>query len=247
MKEHRFIIAEQLRHEIEYSRRRTAMLEPIGRNTAPAAAASPRCRSPRLISPSTDAADAVGPHDRRSRRVSHRESSVCRFGRTGWPSRHLRHPSRARRDRLWLYSSSGGALASAEGCLRRRRALSEKPDAATPPSGYGSNPGDFFWNSGIFLSSPPRIYLSRAANQLHPDDADILPGAALGGRAARRRISSASTRSAFAVIARRDSIDYAVMEHTAQAAVVPVADMGWSDLGSWDRRCGRSADEGCVG
>ena len=104
--EHRFIIAEQLR-EIGVTPE-ALILEPVGRNTAPAAcvaalrlvAAQPRTdyRRPGAA----DAGHAVGPRDRRSRRVPAGDRARRRR-RPRRPSRDVRHHAGAGRDRLRLY------------------------------------------------------------------------------------------------------------------------------------------------
>ena len=88
--------------------------------------------------------------------------------------------------------------------------------------------GEHFWNSGIFLF-PARLYL-KELERLRPDMV-----AACRRAVAEMRRDDDFTRlgkEAFASCA-ANSIDYAVMEHTDRAAVVPVG-MGWSDVGSWD-------------
>jgi mannose-1-phosphate guanylyltransferase/mannose-1-phosphate guanylyltransferase/mannose-6-phosphate isomerase len=88
--------------------------------------------------------------------------------------------------------------------------------------------GEHSWNSGIFLF-PARLYLDEL-ERLRPDMVE----------ACRQALAAAQRDSDFIRLDRQafsactgDSIDYAVMEHTRRAAVVPVS-MGWSDVGSWD-------------
>lgn len=102
--------------------------------------------------------------------------------------------------------------------------FSEKPDAETAELYCAS--GRHFWNGGIFLFRAD-VFLAElaafapdvtaacdlAAEQATVDGCFIRPGAAF--------LASPSI-----------SIDYAVMERTEKAAVVPVS-MGWSDVGSW--------------
>ncbi len=102
----------------------------------------------------------------------------------------------------------------------------EKPDIATA-TGYVVD-GSYVWNSGIFLLGV-KAYL--AALQHHA------PGIA---KAVADAMAEASTDGCFVRPAATHfkaspniSIDYAVMEKTDKACVVPV-DMGWSDVGSWD-------------
>jgi mannose-1-phosphate guanylyltransferase/mannose-1-phosphate guanylyltransferase/mannose-6-phosphate isomerase len=88
--------------------------------------------------------------------------------------------------------------------------------------------GDYFWNGGIFLF-PAALFL----DELEGMRPDIV-------RACREAIAGARRDDDFIRLDRAafescpaDSIDYAVMEHTSRAAVVPVG-MAWSDVGSWD-------------
>jgi mannose-1-phosphate guanylyltransferase/mannose-6-phosphate isomerase len=101
----------------------------------------------------------------------------------------------------------------------------EKPDAARARAYLES--GDYFWNSGMFLL-PAKGYLEELG-RLEP--------AMLA--ACRRALETAATDLDFVRLdktafesCRADSIDYAVMEKTVRASVVPLA-AGWSDVGSW--------------
>jgi len=101
----------------------------------------------------------------------------------------------------------------------------EKPDPAHAERFVAS--GDYFWNSGIFLF-PVGLYLSEL-KRLRPDMLAACKKALAAARADSDFIRL--DKAAFSECP-ADSIDYAVMEHTASGAVVPVS-MGWSDLGSW--------------
>lgn len=104
-------------------------------------------------------------------------------------------------------------------------AFVEKPDVETARRYVQS--GEYYWNSGMFLFSS-RVFL----DELHAHTPDIVT-------ACQSAISTSSKRSnvvdlgkdAFLACA-ADSIDYAVMENTDKASVVPL-DAGWSDVGSW--------------
>jgi len=110
--------------------------------------------------------------------------------------------------------------------VHRVEGFIEKPQRAVAEAMIAS--GDHAWNSGIFLFradayldalgefAPEMLAAMRAAmDKAVRDGVRILPDAA----------AFASSPS--------DSIDYAVMEKAARVAVVPVS-MGWSDVGSWD-------------
>ena len=101
----------------------------------------------------------------------------------------------------------------------------EKPDAATAAQYVAS--GEYFWNSGMFAflasryleelgkNQPRMLQLAREALEKSTRDADFL------------RLD----KEAFAACP-ADSIDYAVMEKTDRASVLPI-DVGWNDVGSW--------------
>lgn len=104
-------------------------------------------------------------------------------------------------------------------------AFVEKPDAERAQAYLAS--GDYLWNSGMFLFRAD-AYL-QALSQQAPDILSAAQAAYIG--AARDLDFIRVDADAFAA-SPSDSIDYAVMEHAQNAAVVPV-DCGWSDVGSW--------------
>ena len=102
----------------------------------------------------------------------------------------------------------------------------EKPDADTA-QGY-LDTGRFDWNGGIFVFRAGTLLAELARHR--PALADAVRRSVAEGREDGDRFDPAA--DAFARI-EGDSIDYAVMEPTTRAAMVPV-DMGWSDIGSWE-------------
>jgi len=122
------------------------------------------------------------------------------------------------------YIRRGAALPGFEGAYGVA-AFAEKPDKATAERYVAS--GDYAWNSGIFVFGA-RAFLEELA-RLEPD---LL-------KAARDALGNAKEDLGFLRLdadafarAPAVSVDYAVMERTAAAAVLPV-DIGWSDVGSW--------------
>ncbi len=111
------------------------------------------------------------------------------------------------------------------GTARVVEAFVEKPDAETAADYVAK---DYLWNSGNFLFS---------AKTMLAEIEQFEPGMAEAARAAVAGMTCDLDfqRLAAEPFARapKKSIDYAVMERTSLAAVVP-ADMGWSDIGSWD-------------
>lgn len=217
--EHRFIIAEQLR-EIGVTPG-AIILEPSGRNTAPAAALAALV----LVRRNPDAIMLVAPSDHviegRDRFLDAVDVAVpaaeggmiVTFGVT--PD----HPATG-----YGYIKKSGALDAAEGCFAIDH-FAEKPDAETARQYLAA--GTYLWNSGIFLFAAAR-YLE-ILDDLRPDILSQCRLAVEGGRD-DLDFFRPDDRSFEACPAQ--SIDYAVMEGTTAGAVVPV-DMGWNDLGSW--------------
>ena len=111
----------------------------------------------------------------------------------------------------------------------------EKPDLATAEAFLAD--GSYSWNGGIFVFRAG-AFLDELAHH-RPKLADAVRAAVANGREDGAAFHPEAR--AFAVI-EPESVDYAVMENTARAAVVPVA-MGWSDIGNWHAlRDAREAD-----
>jgi mannose-1-phosphate guanylyltransferase/mannose-6-phosphate isomerase len=218
--EHRFIIAEQLREAAVAPA--AIVLEPAGRNTAPAAAVA----ALRLAAEAPDALMLVMPSDHtiadaeafhaaiRQARGAAAAGFLVSFGIT---------PERA--ETGYGYIAKGAALPGCPGAFEIAGFV-EKPDEAHAERYVAG--GGHFWNSGIFLF-PAALYLAEL-ERLRPDMV----------AACRMAVAAAQADADFIRLGKdefaacpADSIDYAVMEHTRCAAMVPV-DMGWSDLGSWD-------------
>jgi mannose-1-phosphate guanylyltransferase/mannose-1-phosphate guanylyltransferase/mannose-6-phosphate isomerase len=218
--EHRFIIAEQMR-EIDIAPH-SLLLEPVGRNTAPAACIAALS----LVAAEPDALMLLMPSDHT---IEDRAAFLAAVERAAAAARAERlvtfgiHPEKA--ETGYGYIERGAALARAEGAFAVARFV-EKPEAATAERYVAS--GDFFWNSGIFLF-PAALFLNEL-DRLRPD---MLASCRQALATARRDDDFIRLDKAAFAACPSDSIDYAVMEHTERAAVVPVA-MGWSDLGSWD-------------
>jgi len=218
--EHRFIVAEQL--AATDIRPQAIILEAQGRNTAPAAAIA----ALRIAEHDGDAVMLVMPSDHVIADAPAFLDAVSGAARTAASAGHLvtfgicpDGPETG-----YGYIRRGKAFEQVEGCHAVAE-FTEKPDAQTA-AGYLSS-GDYFWNSGIFLF-PVALYLE----ELERFAPDVLA-------ACRRAVAGAHADLAFErlddeafLTSPSISIDYAVMERTKRAAVVPV-DIGWSDVGSW--------------
>jgi mannose-1-phosphate guanylyltransferase/mannose-6-phosphate isomerase len=218
--EHRFLIAEQMRAAGVSPL--SILLEPVGRNTAPAAAVAALAITEQdpdgilLLLPAdhvvTDAAafsEGVGVAAEAAQ-----EGHLVTFGiaasgpETGYG-----------------YIQRGEALNGSKRTFAVARFV-EKPDAATAAAYVES--GEYFWNSGMFAFRAA-TFLSEM-ERLAPDILAACRAAMAEGRKDLDFFRLAETPFS---ASRSISIDYAVMEHTDKAAVVPV-DMGWSDIGAWD-------------
>ncbi len=87
--------------------------------------------------------------------------------------------------------------------------------------------GDYYWNSGMFVFKASR-YLAELSS-LAPD---ILSACTAAFEAAKTDLDFVRIDKAEFIKCRSESIDYAVMEKTKDALVLPL-DVGWSDVGSW--------------
>ncbi|MDA8602540.1 mannose-1-phosphate guanylyltransferase/mannose-6-phosphate isomerase [Gammaproteobacteria bacterium] len=211
--QHRFLVAEQLR-EIEVPGK--IILEPVGRNTAPAialAALSEKENDPLLLVLAADhaVADQAAFTEAVMKAVPLAEAGkLVMFGvvptepHTGYG-----------------YIKAGAALNDAYSV----DSFKEKPDDETA-AGYLKD-GGYFWNSGMFL-----FRASRYLDELKAHQPQILA-------ACEAAISNLSLDLDFARVDGKafescpsDSIDYAVMEKTTDAVVMPLA-AAWNDIGSW--------------
>ncbi len=121
------------------------------------------------------------------------------------------------------YIQRGEAITEGESYLVRR--FVEKPDAETA-AGYLES-GEYSWNSGMFL-----FRASRFLDELGSHASKMLEGSALAYQRAEEREGGLLLDERSFAATPADSIDYAVMENTSEAVVVPL-DAGWSDVGAW--------------
>ena len=214
--EHRFLVAEQLR---ALGRSQEAIvLEPVGRNTAPAVAAAALMAEP-------DAPLLILPSDHYIARPDAFRAAVAVAAKAAAAGALVTFgiaPSAP--ETGYGYIRRGEAVAEAPGC-HRVAAFVEKPDAATAARYLVA--GDYLWNGGMFLFRADRFLaeLERCEPAIKTAVEKAVAGAARDLDFIRLEKEAFATAPAI-------SIDYAVMEKTRDAAVVPV-DMGWTDVGSW--------------
>ena len=216
--EHRFLIAEQMRAcGIEAP---LIVLEPVGRNTAPVAAVTALMlmeKDPAALVLLMPADHVVEDAEAFARAVEIAAAAAA----TGAIVTFGIAPTAPETGYGYIQRGEPMALA---GCHRVKRFV-EKPDAATAQNYLDA--GDYSWNSGIFVFRA-KTYLDELG-KYEPEMVSQCRAAVATGR--RDLDFFRLGEDAFKASPSK-SIDYAVMEKTAYAAVVPV-DMGWSDVGSW--------------
>ncbi|WP_454258705.1 mannose-1-phosphate guanylyltransferase/mannose-6-phosphate isomerase [Pseudoxanthomonas mexicana] len=213
--EHRFLVAEQLRQV--GAPVPAILLEPVGRNTAPAIAAA----ALQAMAGGADPLLLVLPSDHVVRDVAGFQRAVREAS------------SAAEAGALVTFgvvpdapeTGFGYIQAEAGDGLRQVLRFVEKPDAATARSYLDA--GGYYWNSGMFLFRASR-YLEELA-RFRPDIVDAVRAAHATARHDGDFVRL--DKGAFSACP-SDSIDYAVMEKTADVMVLPV-DIGWNDVGSW--------------
>jgi mannose-1-phosphate guanylyltransferase/mannose-6-phosphate isomerase len=221
---HRFMVAEQLR-ELRMPPS-AIVLEPLGRNTAPAVAVAALLALGRRT-PATGAADAdpvllVLPADHVIRDVRAFQAAVATGLQAAADGRLVTFgvlPSRPETGYGYIRRAAG------EGPVYPVARFVEKPDQATA-EGYLRS-GDYYWNSGMFMFRA-RTYLE----ELGRHAPTMLAACEAAFAAASRDLDFTRLPAAEFGACPSDSIDYAVMEKTGSAVVVPL-DAGWSDVGSW--------------
>tara|TARA_R110002111_G_scaffold99170_6_gene153291 strand:+ start:9677 stop:11086 length:1410 start_codon:yes stop_codon:yes gene_type:complete len=212
--DHRFMVAEQLR-ELDITAE-SIILEPIGRNTAPALTIASLASDPEailLILPSDHViADKEAFHQAISIAQPLAESGqIVTFGIV---------PTHA--ETGFGYIEAGDS--SNKDWLPITRFV-EKPNAETAQTYLDT--GNFFWNSGMFM-----FKASRLLSEMKAFRPDIVGACSDAFNKAIKDMDFTRLDSTAFEQCPSDSIDYAVMEKTDSAIVVPL-DAGWSDLGSW--------------
>jgi mannose-1-phosphate guanylyltransferase/mannose-6-phosphate isomerase len=217
--EHRFLVAEQFREiGVEPA---AQILEPVGRNTAPAVAVAALWLSEK----DPDGVLLVLPSDHLIRDVERFQDMVRQAARLAADGLLVTFgiapdsPSTG-----YGYIERGPALEGEAGAFRVARFV-EKPDRERAQEMIASK--RFSWNSGMFAFTPARFL-----EELGRHRPDILAGARAAWQKAHRDLDFIRLDSEAFVACPAESVDYAVMEKTGAAAVIP-AEIGWSDVGSW--------------
>ncbi|GMQ79539.1 MAG: mannose-1-phosphate guanylyltransferase/mannose-6-phosphate isomerase [Anaerolineae bacterium] len=210
--EHRFFVAEQIR-QLGKSHA-GIILEPEGRNTAPALTLAALS----LLKNKQDALMLVMPADHMIQDKSAFHAAI----KQGIPL--------AEAGRIVTFGIPPVFAATGYGYIRKGTgdtvaAFVEKPDTGTARQYLDS--GDYLWNSGIFMMQAS-TWLDEL-NRYRPEISEACRAALDGGN--KDGDFHRVNKEAF-LACPSDSIDYAVMEKSKHAAVVPM-DAGWSDIGAW--------------
>ena len=212
--EHRFFVAEQLR---EIDRLGSIILEPVGRNTAPAIALaalqSQEGEDPLLLVLAAD-------------HVIHDQAAFTKTIMNAIPL--------AESGKLVTFGIVAHEPNTGYGYIKKGEpqgpgftvdAFVEKPSSYVAKTYLDS--GDYFWNSGMFL-----FKASRYLEELHKYRPDIYEACQLSMKDISKDNDFIRINKVAFDACPTESIDYAVMEKINDAVVVPM-DAGWSDIGSW--------------
>jgi len=232
--EHRFLVAEQVAQLGK--KPATIILEPQGRNTAPALTLAALY----LVARDPEAMMVVMPADHvmtepqrfieavQLGSVSAQSGSLVTFGVL---------PDSPQTDYGYIKRDGeleGGAAYTVEKFV-------EKPDLETAVRYV--NAGDYYWNSGIFL-----MRADSWLEEIGKHRADILDCCRQALEKGKQDIDFLRVNKPAFIACPSDSIDYAVMEKTQRAVVVPIS-AGWSDVGAWSALwnvCPQDADGNVV-
>ena len=217
--EHRFIVQEQLEQIGQQAQ--LLLLEPFGRNTAPAVAMA----ALQLVGEGRDELMLVLPADH----VLEDQQAFCQALALATVA--------AEKGEMVLFGVPANRPETGYGYIRgkadgelpdgvaRVASFVEKPDAQRATEYVQS--GDYFWNSGMFL-----FRASRYLEELKQHDVDIYDTCLLALERSQRKDAEIAIDPATFACCPDNSIDYAVMEKTSRACVVPLS-AGWNDVGSW--------------
>ncbi|MCP3728256.1 mannose-1-phosphate guanylyltransferase/mannose-6-phosphate isomerase [Paraburkholderia sp. CNPSo 3272] len=218
--EQRFVVAEQLRQVgVAPS---SIVLEPFGRNTAPAIAVAAHV----ALQQNADAALLVLPSDHVIRNEKVFREAIGTAAQV------------ASDQYLVTFGVAPDEPHTGYGYIRRGDALShnasaytvssfvEKPDAQTAARFLAD--GSYVWNSGMFM-----LKASTYLDELRRYEPNIAEQAELSFNQAQRDNDFLRLEPEAFAACPNISVDYAVMEKTARAAVVVTHELGWNDIGSW--------------
>ena len=218
--DHRFLVREEI--ERAGITPRAIVLEPVARNTAPAIAVAALA----ALRDNPGAILAVMPSDHVVKDEARFVEGIRRAAKVASTGRLVLFGIKPSEPHTgYGYIRQGAPLEGFNGGAYSVEAFYEKPDLATAEQYLAK--GGYYWNSGIFVLSA-RTYLEEVA-RLEPKILEAARGAL--ARATDDLGFLRLDKAAFAS-SPNISIDYAVMEKTTAAAMLPL-DVGWNDVGSW--------------
>ncbi|EFQ65420.1 Alginate biosynthesis protein algA [Pseudomonas fluorescens WH6] len=218
-KDHRFIVNEQLSaRKLECQR---ILMEPFGRNTAPAVALTAMM----LVNEGRDELMLVLPADHviDDQKALQRALALATVAAERGEMVLFGVPA-TRPETGYGYIKSTNDSLLPEGVSRVQQFV-EKPDEKRAVEFVKS--GGYFWNSGMFL-----FRASRFLEELKKHDPDIYDTCVLTLERSEQTADTVTFDDATFACCPDNSIDYAVMEKTQRACVVPLS-AGWSDVGCW--------------
>ncbi len=218
--DHRFLVREEI--ERAGITPRAIVLEPVARNTAPAIAVAALA----ALRENPGAILAVMPSDHVVKDEARFVEGIRRAAKVASTGRLVLFGIKPSEPHTgYGYIRQGAPLEGFNGGAYSVEAFYEKPDLATAEQYLAK--GGYYWNSGIFVLSA-RTYLEEVA-RLEPKILEAARGAL--ARASDDLGFLRLDKASFAA-SPNISIDYAVMEKTTAAAMLPL-DVGWNDVGSW--------------
>ena len=215
---YRFLLGEQL---LKMKRQARIVLEPESRDSGPAVAVAAAIAA--LGSPDTIVAVLAADHVVQNKAgfvaLCRKAAAAAAEGFIVTLGIKPNHPATG-----YGYIKPGAPIGRGEDALKLERFV-EKPDRATATryvdEGYLWNSGNFFFRADIMQ------------DELREFEPVMANAAADAVARARTDLDFTLLDADSFALATKKSIDYAVMERTAKAAVVPAADIGWSDVGNW--------------
>lgn len=216
--EHRFVVAEQMRSAGAPDTR--ILLEPEGKDTAPAIAVA---ALEALTGDDVDPVLLVLPSDHVIKNLAAFQAVVqtgCEQAQEGHLVTFGIVPDSPATGYGYIEAEQGDAA------VLPLLSFTEKPNLEDAQKYLDA--GGYFWNSGMFMFRA-KDYLERL-EKLAPE---MFTACVQAHAKARRELDFIRLDKAAFKASPSDSIDYAVMEKTSAAVVLPL-DAGWSDLGSWD-------------
>ena len=212
--EHRFLTQNQI-DELDLTEQVTIILEPVGRDTAPAICAAVVYA---IANHDEDTVLLVMPAD-------HLISNPEAFQRGVMQAKKLAEAGYLVTFGITPHNPETGYGYIKKGEGAQVKSFVEKPDRETAERYLAE--GNYYWNSGIFAFSV-KTFLAEARKHV-PQTIASMDEAVAKGKADGSFFRLAQTSMEACA---SESIDYALMEKSDRVAIVPV-DMAWNDIGSW--------------